>query len=211
MSTNYSKNGEILFIGNEKLSDYLKRKQTELINNQFRIITNNFDLKKGKKILEFGCFHGLLTEMINKKSKSRCIGIDVNLLRKIKNILKYNGKKIPFKKSYFDYFVAFEVIEHLVDAEASIKEINRVLKKGGEGIVSTPNKFMIAALDNAHNSLIGHLKQIFKIRPECIKMYSYHELTKLFKNNGFSYKLLSNKPFWIKRGFIFILKKEKDL
>ncbi|MCX6804170.1 MAG: methyltransferase domain-containing protein [Candidatus Diapherotrites archaeon] len=211
MVTKYSKKGEILNIGNEKLEDYLERKKVELINNQFELVKKYLEPKKGKCILEFGCFHGLLTEMINNKTKAKCIGIDINLLRKLKNLVAYKGKKIPFKKETFDSFVAFEVIEHLSNAETSFIEINRVLKLKGKGIVSTPNKYMITSFNHAHNSIIGHLKQILRINPECIKLYSYKDITKLFKKTGFSYKLLSNKPVWIKKGFMFIIKKEKNV
>jgi SAM-dependent methyltransferase len=40
----------------------------------------------------------------------------------------------------FDYVISFQVIEHIKNDEAFVKEIHRVLKPGGKFIHSTPNK-----------------------------------------------------------------------
>lgn len=42
----------------------------------------------------------------------------------------------------FDTVVSFQVIEHIKDDLAFLKEIHRVLKPGGKAIISTPNKKM---------------------------------------------------------------------
>ncbi len=210
MATEYSHGGEVLNVKGESLNHYLERKKSELILNQFALIKKYFPLKN-TLLLEFGCFHGLLSEMINNETRAKCFGIDINVIRKKKYLIEYDGEKIPFKNNYFDGIIAFEVVEHLKDDVKAFSEINRVLKKGGVGIVSTPNKLMISSLTSGHNSLKGHLKQLFHINQECTKMYSYWDLKNLFEKSGFSFKLIGDKPFWIKRGFIFLIKKERDL
>jgi 2-polyprenyl-3-methyl-5-hydroxy-6-metoxy-1,4-benzoquinol methylase len=211
MATNYSEGGSVLSLKGESLKDYLKRKRSTLINNQVELAKKYLNLASGKKILEVGCFHGLFTQIINKETRAHCIGIDTNLLIRGKNLIEYDGKKMPFKKDYFDAFVSFEVLEHMSEAEQTIKELNRVLKAGAEGIISTPNKFMISSFNSGHNSLIGHIKQIIGYKQECVKLFSYGEILRLFERNNFSCTLLSNKPFWVKRGFIFLIKKNKNL
>lgn len=49
------------------------------------------------------------------------------------------NKKIPFKNSQFDYITAVEVVEHLENPFHMVREFNRVLKKGGELYLTTPN------------------------------------------------------------------------
>ena len=47
--------------------------------------------------------------------------------------------RIPYPDSSFDVVMCVEVIEHLENPWQLIREINRVLKKNGTAIISTPN------------------------------------------------------------------------
>lgn len=46
---------------------------------------------------------------------------------------------IRFEDENFDYVISFQVIEHIKQDKEFVKEVWRVLKKGGQFIVSTPN------------------------------------------------------------------------
>lgn len=50
-----------------------------------------------------------------------------------------NFEKIPFGDDYFDNVIAGDVIEHLENPSHFLREVNRVLKKGGRFILSTPH------------------------------------------------------------------------
>lgn len=50
----------------------------------------------------------------------------------------YDGKKIPFENNHFDGAICFEVLEHTLDPKDFLKEIHRVVKKGGHVLLSTP-------------------------------------------------------------------------
>ena len=49
---------------------------------------------------------------------------------------------LPFKDETFDYVVSFQVIEHIADDKEFVREVHRVLRKGGRFIVTTPNRPM---------------------------------------------------------------------
>lgn len=49
---------------------------------------------------------------------------------------------LPFANESFDYVVSFQVIEHICDDKEFVREIQRVLRKGGKFIVTTPNRPM---------------------------------------------------------------------
>lgn len=49
---------------------------------------------------------------------------------------------LPFADESFDYVVSFQVIEHIKRDREFVREVHRVLKKGGKFIVSTPNRPM---------------------------------------------------------------------
>jgi SAM-dependent methyltransferase len=51
------------------------------------------------------------------------------------------GEKLPFENESFDCFDSWQTIEHVQSEEACIKELYRVLKKGGQGILRGPDYF----------------------------------------------------------------------
>ncbi len=101
------------------------------------------------KILEVGFGDGYGTEMLNNSSKiKKIIGIDIDSEtvahakshHKKCDFREYDGVKIPFKDNTFDAVVSFQVIEHVKDVQNYLKEIKRVLKKGGRVFITTPNR-----------------------------------------------------------------------
>lgn len=50
----------------------------------------------------------------------------------------YDGKTIPFPDAHFDSIFSSEVFEHIFELEASLSELNRVLKTNGQMLISVP-------------------------------------------------------------------------
>jgi SAM-dependent methyltransferase len=50
-----------------------------------------------------------------------------------------SGLELPFGSNHFDLVTSFQVIEHIVDMDAYLNEIRRVLKPGGIVAFTTPN------------------------------------------------------------------------
>ncbi len=67
-----------------------------------------------------------------------------------------NCEKIPLKDSSIDILIAGEIIEHMFNPTRFLSEINRVLKKGGLLILSTPN---ICSFKN-------RIRMLFNLIPE---------------------------------------------
>jgi len=55
---------------------------------------------------------------------------------------KMNIPPLLFEDESFDSLVSFQVIEHIEDDEAFVKELARVTKKGGKAVITTPNRLM---------------------------------------------------------------------
>ncbi len=90
------------------------------------------------KILDIGC-----AANPNSYLKS-AIGMDLNdkveLPSNYTKIIKHNvHDEFPFNDNTFDTVVAGEILEHLENPFAFLKECKRVVKKGGRIIITTPN------------------------------------------------------------------------
>jgi len=55
------------------------------------------------------------------------------------DIANLNSEKLPYPDASFDIITATEVVEHLENHRAVLRELHRVLKPGGWCILSTPN------------------------------------------------------------------------
>lgn len=100
------------------------------------------ELVKGD-ILEVGTGTGYGVEIIAPKA-TRYITVDKQLPAtplQFGNVEYYEMEvpSIGFENSAFDSVVSFQVIEHIEDDINFVREVSRVLRPGGEFIVSTPN------------------------------------------------------------------------
>jgi len=108
---------------------------------------------KEKKVLDAACGVGYGSYYLKKFGRASIVyGIDINkecifeakkyFSTNIKNIIYINSnvEKTPFNEMQFDVIVSLETFEHVINIENYLKEMRRILKKGGKFIVSTPNK-----------------------------------------------------------------------
>ena len=103
-------------------------------------------LDKGDRLLDIGCGDGTLGYFAKNKYKE-VYGVDISeealKIAKKRDIIvekvNLNEEKLPFENDYFDAVTCLDVIEHVFEPRDLIREINRVLKRGGILIISTPN------------------------------------------------------------------------
>lgn len=126
-------------------------------------------------VLEIGTGSGYGVEMLSEKADT-FLTIDkfasqvgTELSEKLDNV-EFKQMNVPpltgLPDNHFDFVVSFQVIEHIKKDGDYVKEIHRVLKKGGKFIVTTPNKKMSLTRNPWH-----------------IREYTVDELTTLLKSS----------------------------
>lgn len=102
------------------------------------------------KWLDLGCGHHLLPPWRAQREKTLIdraglmVGIDYDHLsltkhKTINNRVRGDITELPFPDNTFDLITSNMVFEHLDDPEKQLKEVARVLSKGGKLIFHTPN------------------------------------------------------------------------
>lgn len=131
-------------------------------NGEYRL-AHELSPKEIKKVLDFGCGNGYFISKFRGKAKEIfACDTDVNRLEKarrdyplIKFIQVTPGQKLPFSSSFFDLVFALSVLEHVKSPTFVLRELARVLKKGGQIIICVPHRGLMTLFD------AGNLKFYF--------------------------------------------------
>lgn len=105
--------------------------------------------KNVQSILDVGCGSGWVAKTFIKK-EVMVHSLDITKINPSKALKLYPSQKhagivadsfhLPFNDNSFNCVIASEIIEHVVDPAAFIKEVFRVVGKGGKLIITTPYK-----------------------------------------------------------------------
>jgi Methylase involved in ubiquinone/menaquinone biosynthesis len=116
------------------------------------------------KLLDFGCGAKPYQELFS--NAQNYIGIDIENEghdHENENIdVYYDGETIPFENETFDSIFSSEVLEHVPDVDACLKELSRVLKPEGKILITVPFVWQEHELpfDFRRFSAIGIKKQL---------------------------------------------------
>jgi len=137
-------------------------------------------------ILDAGCGRGLLLKkIVNKYGNVNLFGLDIS--PKLCEISKENNpgadivlgdiENLPFDDNKFDTVFMTEALEHLLDYNKALKEVGRVLRSGGDFIVTVPNKDWLR-----YDFYNKNRKQF---QPVDDHYFTFLEITDLLRSNGF--------------------------
>ena len=100
---------------------------------------------EGKRVLDVGCGVGEFVRRLREFSED-VFGVDVDAERVRQaglwapNLALALGEYLPFGNDTFDVVLMHEVIEHVTDDLATLREVRRVLRPDGRAVIFCPNR-----------------------------------------------------------------------
>ncbi|MBN1147431.1 MAG: class I SAM-dependent methyltransferase [Anaerolineales bacterium] len=152
-------------------------------------------------ILEDGCGVGMYVERLAPLA-SKIFGLEYDLARARKaarlnqehpnaSILCAAGEGLPFPGAAFDLVLSHEVLEHVQDDQAAVKEIIRTLRPGGRLALFVPNRgypfethgiYWRGQYRFGNIPLVNYLPRRLRDRlAPHVRVYSHRDLERLFK------------------------------
>jgi len=118
----------------------------------------------GLKILDVGCGTGANLEMLSQFGEPQGVDVSDDALefckRKGLNVQKGLAETLPYDDEAFDLTTALDVVEHLDDDVAGLREMFRVTKKGGYSLIFVPAfMWLWGVQDDISNHRIRYTKQ----------------------------------------------------
>ena len=181
------------------------------------------ELSPGAKILDIGCGHGSVSHELVKRG-FEVYGMEIN--RDAIESLKVKGFRVvecditePFNlNEKFDLVLLLDVLEHVFDPLSLLGEAAKVLKDGGEIIVSVPLYFdlidrlrilftgSIISYDNLcyGREIYGRFRSY---NYDHIRFFRPKDIFEMSETFGLSVKEALYFPFWEVGGFTRILRK----
>ena len=184
-----------------------------LINLERKNLEYMFLRKRKGKVLEIGCGNGerlyklknagFYVEGIEIDEKAMSVAKDKYNLR----IHKGDVRELNIPSNSFDFIIMNHVLEHVFEPVKFLKECKRIIKKGGQIIITTPN------FDSfSHKYFNIHWRGLEP--PRHLYLYNTKSIDILCKRAGISkYKIWTStgKTEFIVRDSIVLKKKEKNL
>jgi ubiquinone/menaquinone biosynthesis C-methylase UbiE len=174
---------------------------------------NRINISRGDTILDIGCGDGRHAGDLAQMNGITIVASDMNIqdLIQIQNRMEYLEEleirgdsnlsmiaaditSLPFEDACFDHVICAEVMEHIPDDMAAARELIRILKSGGNLIVSVPRfypeKICWMLSEEYYSSDGGH-----------IRIYTQQQITAIFEDLGlrqcsshFAHSL--HTPYW---------------
>ncbi|MDE7283779.1 MAG: class I SAM-dependent methyltransferase [Lachnospiraceae bacterium] len=161
-------------------------------DNHLSLLLSLAGNREYNRILDIGTGTGYLAFPLAERFPTASVcGIDIaeNIVMKNNAIVKekgitnlvfevFDGLKYPFPDESFDLIVTRYAFHHFPNAADAIRQMNRILLKGGRVLVSDPLRN-----EKDENRVIDMLMRVKK--DGHIRFYSSNELDDLFNGNGF--------------------------
>lgn len=140
-------------------------------------------IKPGSRVLDVGSGYSMFFQIrTDWDFDITCCDLDSAAMEKMRGMVPQwewivtDAVNLPFEDASFDVVYAGEIIEHVGDPAAALREWGRVLAQGGTLILTTPNRNRLLARANRREMIMN---------PEHVREYSLPELKSTLRAQGF--------------------------
>jgi len=124
-------------------ADIYDRRYEEIQRKKYEFVMEYLP-PRARRILDLGCGTGMFLEELSKRSEL-VVGVDASVemlkvaQRRAKGavLVLADADSLPFANSSFDVVVSVTLLQNMPDPAATMREITRVLKRGGTAVVTS--------------------------------------------------------------------------
>jgi ubiquinone/menaquinone biosynthesis C-methylase UbiE len=184
--------------------DALLRNEADLsFRRRVPIILDYLDPQPGDAILDCGCGMGFNVRTLASLYDVAPIGVErnpvtlarakVELQSTSARLVRADALRLPFRDASFDKVLMTEVLEHIPDEAAALREIWRVLRPGGTYVLSVPNENYPFWWDPINKTLEkiarthvpSHIWWLAGIWADHVRLYSKRGIRAALESRGF--------------------------
>jgi len=165
----------------------------------YQVISEHLKYKNHLVILDAGCGDGVNLILLNNFIGTTVYGMDYNPLRTIRakkkiqdsSILQGDLLELPFKEQTFDVILLNQVLEHIPEDGAVLRELYRSLKQDGLLIISVPNEG--CSLGRLRNNV---LQRSILRTTDHVHFYTEQQMISLLNSNKWNIREIRREGFF---------------
>jgi len=182
--------------------------------NTHETVLNLISKNPNLKIVDIPCGSGAFISRLKDNGYHNLIALDIENILEIDHedfVVGDMTENLPLEDNSTDVLVCIDGIEHIHRQFDFVKEVNRILKDGGEFIISTPNISSIRSrgkwlVSGHHHKCNSPLDENNPNPLHHIGMISFPEIRYMFHTNGFKIQeVTTNRIKWISWFYILFL------
>lgn len=132
-----------------RLARLLRNEADSSGRRRLTTILEYLDIQTGDRVLDCGCGLGWCLKVVGELFDCELYGVDIDRARLTRaareiaprsRLLVASGVRLPFLDESFDKIILSEVLEHVDDDAAVLREVHRVPRPGGVVAVTVPHR-----------------------------------------------------------------------
>ncbi|MBU0958232.1 MAG: glycosyltransferase [Nanoarchaeota archaeon] len=135
-----------------------------------------------------------ISKYLKDKKNIEYLSIDIDEKRAMK---KADITNLPFENNSFDLIICNHILEHINNDKKAISELAKVLKKGGQTIISVPLSINKRTIEDPKIKTDEDRERVYQYKGH-VRLYGTEEFPELLNKKGFKVTKIESKQFFPK-------------